>query len=49
MKQPDDWKKGYVKPIYESGNRNLVNNYRPVTLILILSKVTESVVRDTVF
>ena len=25
-KLPDDWRKGYITPIYKSGNRNLVNS-----------------------
>ena len=43
---PTLWKRGHVIPIHKKGNHRLVNNYRPITLILIIGKLLESVVKD---
>ena len=38
---PEDWRKANVVPIYKSGDRQSVTNYRPVSLLSIISKVLE--------
>lgn len=38
---PENLKLSIVKPLYKKGNANDIDNYRPVTLIPILSKVFE--------
>jgi len=43
---PDDWKCANVCPIYKKGNRDSVENYRPVSLTSQVCKVFESLVRD---
>lgn len=43
---PEDWKNGLVSPIYKGGNRTDVSNYRPVTLLPVISKVLERLVTD---
>ena len=43
---PVCWKQGIISPIYKGGNRSLPANYRPVTLLPVLSKVMESIVAD---
>lgn len=40
---PEDLKKAEV-PIHKSGNQNLMNNYRPTSLISILAKVFEEII-----
>ena len=45
---PDDWKVAEVVPIYKKGSRNKPNNYRPVSLTSVLSKIMESLVRDSI-
>ncbi len=40
-KFPSPWKHATVIPIFKNGDRSDVNNYRPVSLLLILSKVLE--------
>ena len=35
---PKIWKKGKVTPIYKSGDRSNMSNYRPITVLPILSK-----------
>ena len=42
--QPSQWKIAHVVPVYEKLSRSKPNNYRPVSLLSIVSKVMESVV-----
>jgi len=37
----DDWKVGYVTPIFKKGNRHLPNNYRPISLTSSIAKILE--------
>ena len=39
--QLTDWKKPNVSPIFKKGNSNLTENYRPVSLLPVISKVQE--------
>ena len=41
---PDVWKKALVIPIFKSGKKSLPNNYRPISLLPILSKVLEKII-----
>ena len=43
-KVPGSWKHGLVSPIFKDGNKSEVKNYRPVTLLNIISKVFEKLV-----
>ncbi|CAH8480123.1 unnamed protein product [Dicrocoelium dendriticum] len=43
---PAMWKLGIISPIHKGGSRSDPSNYRPVTLLPILSKVMESIVAD---
>ena len=38
---PDHLKYGIVTPLYKSGDRSSMSNYRPVSLLLVFSKVLE--------
>ena len=38
---PGSWKHGLVSPIFKDGNKSEVKNYRPVTLLTVISKVFE--------
>lgn len=40
---PDQLKVAVIKPIFKAGDRNLFNNYRPISLLPILSKVLEKI------
>jgi hypothetical protein len=41
---PCDWRRATVVPVYKSGGRSLVTNYRPVSLTSIGSKQMEHVI-----
>ena len=39
--QLTNWKKANVLPIFKKGNSNLTENYRPISLLPVISKVQE--------
>ena len=41
---PNIWRTAAVAPIFKKGNRNKPNNYRPVSLTCICSKLLEHIV-----
>ena len=41
---PSRWKKAFVIPIFKSGDRALVQNYRPISILSSVSKVFESLI-----
>ena len=43
---PHSWKRARVVPIYKSGNTNDASNYRPISVLPVLSKVLERHVYD---
>jgi hypothetical protein len=43
---PDVLKTSIVIPIYKKGNKNVPENYRPITLVTIFSKVFEAIVTN---
>jgi hypothetical protein len=47
-KLPNDWKKANVVPIYKKGNKLEVSNYRPVSLLPIISKILERCVLNRI-
>ena len=42
-KVPQKWKQANVTPIYKKGDRQLVSNYRPISLLSVIEKVQEKV------
>ena len=46
---PSCWKKAHVSPIHKKGDQHIVNNYRPISLLCILSKVFERIVYRDVY
>ena len=45
---PSQWKRANVIPVYKKGNKHKVTNYRPVSLLSIVSKVMERCVYNHV-
>ena len=45
-KFPASWKRAHVTPVYKKGDKSDPNNYRPVSLLSVCSKVIERVACD---
>ena len=45
---PAEWKIHCITPIFKSGNKNSVTNYRPISLLCIISKVLERLIYNKV-
>ena len=43
-----EWRVHCITPIHKSGDRSLVNNYRPISLLCTISKVLERIVYNAV-
>lgn len=43
---PEDWNTYVVSPIFKFGNQSEPQNYLPVALLSVLSKVVESLITD---
>ena len=46
---PDDWKKSNVVPFHKRDTKNLIKNYRPISLLAIFSKVPEKLIFNSLF
>ena len=47
--EKDDWKKENIVQVHKKSSKQLVNNYRPVSLLPICSKNFEKVIFDSIF
>ena len=45
---PEEWRIHLVSPIFKSDERNDVRNYRPISLLCLLSKVLERLVYNNI-
>ena len=43
---PDEWKMARVTPIFKNGQRNLPENYRPISVVPVISKIMERILYD---
>ena len=43
---PEEWRTHLIKPIPKSGSNSLVENYRPISLLCITSKILEKIVHN---
>ena len=46
---PDTWKKSNIVPVHKKGDKQIVDNYRPVSLLPILGKIFERVIFNPIF
>ena len=46
---PDEWKIAKVLPIYKSGPRNVLENYRPISILPVVAKVLEKEVHNQLY
>lgn len=47
-KFPCSWKEGKIIPVFKKGDRKLMSNYRPISILPSLSKIVESIVKDQI-
>ena len=45
---PDSWKKSNIVPVHKEGDQQIVNNYRPVSLLPICIKILEKIIFDSI-
>jgi len=43
---PEDWKSSVISTVFKKGKKDLVENYRPISLTCITCKLMESIIRD---
>ena len=46
---PAEWKKANAVPVYKKGDHQCVKKYRPVSLLLMFSKIFEKLIYNTMF
>ena len=46
---PDSWKKGNIIPVHKKESKNLIKNYRPISLLPIFGKIFEKVIFNNLF
>ena len=46
---PSDWKEAKVFPVYKSGAKSNMNNYRPISIISIIAKTMEKLVHKQIY
>ena len=47
-KVPTEWKVSNITPIHKSGEKNMASNYRPISLLSLVSKVLERIIHNRV-
>ena len=45
---PADWKKSIVVPIFKKGSKNIIKNYRPVSITSVVCKLMERIIKDNI-
>ena len=43
---PSEWKEADITPLFKKGSRNKPENYRPMSLTLVVCKLLETLIRD---
>ena len=46
---PDAWKLANITPIFKKGNKQLVSNYRPISLLPICGKILEKIIFNQMY
>ena len=46
---PDAWKMARVTPVFKNGQRNLPENYRPISVLPTISKIMERILYDQLY
>ena len=45
---PVSWKHAHVTPIHKKGSHSVADNYRPITLTLLIVRILESIIKDNI-
>lgn len=48
-KYPTTWKESFIIPVFKSGNRSNVQNYRPISILCTISKVFERIIFNRLY
>ena len=46
---PNDWKKGNVVPVFKKGDKQILKNYRPISLLPVCGKIFEKLIFNKIF
>ena len=46
---PDMWKVAKVTPMFKSGSRSEANNYRPISVVSVFSRILEKIVHNQIY
>ena len=46
---PDIWKKSNIIPVHKKNDKQLVNNYRPISLLPIFGKIFEEIIFNRIY
>ena len=45
---PDAWKLAKITPLYKGGQKNQINNYRPISLLPLSGKLIEKIIHNRI-
>ena len=43
---PSEWKSANIVPVHKKGDKDLVSNYRPISLISLTAKIMERIIHE---
>ena len=46
---PDIWKKSNIAPVYKSGEKQIIDNYRPISLLPICGMILEKIIFNSIY
>ena len=46
---PTEWKYANIVPVHKKGDKNVINNYRPISLTCLISKIMEQIIQEELF
>ena len=46
---PNDWKKGNVVPVFKKGDKEILKNYRPISLLPVCDKIFEKLIFNKIY
>ena len=46
---PNKWKKGNITPVHKKSSKQLIKNYRPISLLPIFAKIFEKLIYDSLY